>query len=334
MKCRSCGHAIVVRAVSPAEASRATAPRPPTAVEGPAPRKAEAPTPPPAAERPRLAAVGDASPAPVAQARQAVEAPAHRAPDLSARSSAAPALAPVIELPWSDRPDAPGHVGVEEPPPRPAPAPRLRATTAPPSRPSLRMQPVLPAAHGPEPLPPATLVEPPHHHKERAGRHGSLRSVLILAGLLVAAVLLLASLAGTGSPARRAPAPASTAEAPAATPADEPTPRPGVAATTALDAPRELASGDHAPLLGDEGCPARALRLPPDLAALPTAPVTVRLAVGPTGQVSHVRPQGEFADPRLAEAIRAAVAGCEWKPGTDAAGRPAWLRVERSIRFR
>jgi TonB family protein len=75
------------------------------------------------------------------------------------------------------------------------------------------------------------------------------------------------------------------------------------------------------------------VRLPRDLAATLSGTFTVRFAVSRDGSVGLIQVMDQVPDPRISEAIVSAVQSCEFRPGTDAAGRPTRLWVVMPLRF-
>lgn len=104
-----------------------------------------------------------------------------------------------------------------------------------------------------------------------------------------------------------------------------------VAALAKLDA---AAAGPpavaHRPRLAEPGCLAAALRRAP----LPlSGTAKVRLAVEADGAVSSVELLSGATEPAVAAALGAAIAGCRFVPGADAAGNPLPLAHVLAIDF-
>jgi len=99
------------------------------------------------------------------------------------------------------------------------------------------------------------------------------------------------------------------------------------------EAPRTPSEGFRAPQMAEPGCVQRSVRLPREATSRITGPVTVRFAVGPSGDVGLFQVYGEGVDTRVIDALAAAVRGCRFLPGTDAQGTPTRLWVAMPIRF-
>ncbi|HUL60294.1 MAG TPA: hypothetical protein VLU43_13510 [Anaeromyxobacteraceae bacterium] len=99
------------------------------------------------------------------------------------------------------------------------------------------------------------------------------------------------------------------------------------------DAPQWVTSGFRKPAEARAGCVRDSIRLPPDLTGFVSERLTVKFAVGRDGAVSAIEILGAVADRRVADAIRQALAGCRWIPGTDPRGQPVSLWVILPIRF-
>ncbi|WP_232288410.1 hypothetical protein [Anaeromyxobacter sp. K] len=99
------------------------------------------------------------------------------------------------------------------------------------------------------------------------------------------------------------------------------------------DAPQYMTVGFRKPVELDPGCVRRAIRLPRELTGFTSGPITVRVAVGGDGRVGRIELLSSVPDLRIAHAIEAAVRGCAWRGGADAAGRPVAIWVVMPIRF-
>jgi len=99
------------------------------------------------------------------------------------------------------------------------------------------------------------------------------------------------------------------------------------------EAPRYVTTGFKPPKLASRTCLAENMRLPPELMELVSGPVTVKFAVYSNGAVGSIQVLTALPDPRIAEAIRRAIANCEWVPGSDAQGRATALWVIQPFRF-
>jgi TonB family protein len=115
---------------------------------------------------------------------------------------------------------------------------------------------------------------------------------------------------------------------PAATPSSA-----GAAADGAEDAPAYARDGFRRPEPTTPGCVQNSIRIPRDLASRLPSTLTLRFAVGRDGRADLVQVLGAVPDPRLTEALRSAVSGCSFSPGTDEAGRPTRLWVVMPLRF-
>lgn len=103
--------------------------------------------------------------------------------------------------------------------------------------------------------------------------------------------------------------------------------------TQVEEAPRYMMSGFKAPQLAEKGCIAENLRVPPQLAGFVSGPITVKFAVYASAAVSDVQIMAQLPDPRIGEAIKNAIRGCQWVPGADAQGKPTSIWVIMPIRF-
>jgi TonB family protein len=122
------------------------------------------------------------------------------------------------------------------------------------------------------------------------------------------------------------PAPAATVAAAAPVPLPPP-PAP------IEDAPRYPTEGFRRPQMAEPGCVQRSIRLPRDAAARVEGPVTVKFAVGTSGEVGLFQVLGAVVDPRVRDALATAVRNCGFIPGADAQGTPTRLWVTMPIRF-
>jgi protein TonB len=139
------------------------------------------------------------------------------------------------------------------------------------------------------------------------------------------------------------PAPATARPTPAPRPDPEPPPPPPqfVAAKAELpvaSAPLQLGptyarDGQQKARLTDPGCVVKSLRLPRDIADVGGETATVKFAVDETGQVSQYAYLAGPSEPRIANAIWAAIQRCEFTPGATAQGRPVALWVTMPIKF-
>ena len=127
---------------------------------------------------------------------------------------------------------------------------------------------------------------------------------------------------------RETPAPA--VQAPA-----EPVARPAAAAAVAAveEAPAFPTAGFEKPSQVVPGCVRSAVRLPRDLAATVSGMFTVRFAVSRNGSVGLIQVMDQVADSRISDAIASAVQSCEFRPGTDASGKPTRMWVVMPLRF-
>jgi protein TonB len=99
------------------------------------------------------------------------------------------------------------------------------------------------------------------------------------------------------------------------------------------EAPRYMMSGFKAPQLAEKSCIAENLRIPSQLAGFVSGPITVKFAVYASAAVSDVQIMAQLPDPRIGEAIKNAIRGCQWIPGADAQGKPTSIWVIMPIRF-
>jgi len=148
------------------------------------------------------------------------------------------------------------------------------------------------------------------------------------------------------APADAAPAaapPTSAPEsAPPAAPEQAPLAPPAPAAATAggaasaegaEDAPAYARDGFRRPEPVTPGCVQNSIRIPRDLATHLPPSLTLRFAVGRDGRADLVQVLGAIPDPRVTEALRSAVTGCRFTPGSDEGGRPTRLWVVMPLRF-
>jgi len=111
-------------------------------------------------------------------------------------------------------------------------------------------------------------------------------------------------------------------------------PPPAAASQHAVEeAPRYVTTGFKPPRLANKTCLAENMRLRPELLDLISGPVTVKFAVYSTGAVGSIQILTPVSDPRIAEAIKRAIANCEWVPGADAQGKATALWVIQPFRF-
>ncbi|HET6921982.1 MAG TPA: energy transducer TonB [Anaeromyxobacteraceae bacterium] len=120
-------------------------------------------------------------------------------------------------------------------------------------------------------------------------------------------------------------------EAPAVSPPAVASARP--APEPAEEAPQFAQQGFRSPAQEVPNCVQSSVRLPRDLAALASGPVTVRFAVDKDGSVGLFRVEGQVLDRRIADALWSAVRDCRFLPGADDQGRPTRLWVVLPIRF-
>jgi protein TonB len=99
------------------------------------------------------------------------------------------------------------------------------------------------------------------------------------------------------------------------------------------EAPQYMSSGFKAPRLTIKTCLGENMRLRPELQDLFSGPVTVKFAVYSNGAVGSIQVLTPLPDPRLTEAIKRAIASCEWTPGADHQGKPTALWVIQPLRF-
>ncbi len=99
------------------------------------------------------------------------------------------------------------------------------------------------------------------------------------------------------------------------------------------EAPAFPTTGFEKPAQLVPGCVRNAVRLPRDLAATVSGTFTVRFAVGRDGSVSLIQVMDHVSDSRISDAIAAAVQSCEFRPGTDASGKPTRMWVVMPLRF-
>jgi hypothetical protein len=136
------------------------------------------------------------------------------------------------------------------------------------------------------------------------------------------------------SPPAPAAAPAIAAQA-APPPASS---RPGSA--PADDEPTFAREGYRRPVQQTPHCIERSVRIGSDLAERLPSSVTMRFAVARDGSADLVQvlpgpdmTPGERVDPRVGDALRAAVRSCRFVPGADEAGRQVRLWVVMQVRF-
>lgn len=151
-----------------------------------------------------------------------------------------------------------------------------------------------------------------------------------------------AAVASRAVPAERpAPVPApppAAPVAPAAVPAAAVSP-PAVASTSPApaqqmeDAPQFVRHGFRSPAQEVPNCVQSSVRIPRDLEAFVSGPITVRFAVDKDGSVGLFRLEGQVPDRRISEAVWSAVRECRFSPGADDQGRPVRLWVVMPIRF-
>lgn len=134
------------------------------------------------------------------------------------------------------------------------------------------------------------------------------------------------------------PAPPPAAAMAAAAPATAAS-APAVAATSPAppqqveDAPQFVRHGFRSPAQEVPNCVQSSVRIPRDLEAFVSGPMTVRFAVDKDGSVGLFRVEGQVPDRRLSEAVWSAVRECRFVPGADEQGRPVRLWVVMPIRF-
>lgn len=107
----------------------------------------------------------------------------------------------------------------------------------------------------------------------------------------------------------------------------------GAAAQPSIeDAPAYATAGFVKPQEADRGCVRSSVRLPSQLQGIATL-VTVKFAVGRDGAPSMFQVMSSIPDPRIGQAIWAAIQSCRWTPGTDPHGKPTKIWVILPLRF-
>ena len=99
------------------------------------------------------------------------------------------------------------------------------------------------------------------------------------------------------------------------------------------EAPKYVTSGFKPPVLQNASCIRENTRIPAQLAGFVSGPITVKFAVYSNGAVGAFQVMGQLPDPRIGEAIKAAITSCAWTPGTDPQGKPTALYVIMPFRF-
>jgi protein TonB len=98
------------------------------------------------------------------------------------------------------------------------------------------------------------------------------------------------------------------------------------------EAPQYMGAGFKAPRMAEKDCFRDNFRISSALSGF-VASVTVKFAVYPNGAVGAFSVMGQVPDPRIADAIRNALANCTWIPGADAQGRPTPIYVILPVRL-
>jgi TonB family protein len=99
------------------------------------------------------------------------------------------------------------------------------------------------------------------------------------------------------------------------------------------DAPAYPGSGFRKPAPADRACVERSLRLPRDLSGRFDGTLTVKFPVAVDGSVGAVEVLGPVPDPRVTQAVEAAIRSCRFNPGTDPQGKPTPLWAVMPLRF-
>ncbi len=100
------------------------------------------------------------------------------------------------------------------------------------------------------------------------------------------------------------------------------------------DGPVYATAGARKPAAAVRDCVQNTIRIPRDLQGFLSGPVVVEFAIRQDGTPTHFRMVTAVSDSRIADAIWQAVSNCQWIPGADEQGRPAWFRVTMPLRFR
>jgi protein TonB len=138
------------------------------------------------------------------------------------------------------------------------------------------------------------------------------------------------------------PAPATPRPPPPTRPEPEPLPPPQFVASRqempSASAPLQIGptyarEGQQKARLADPGCVKNSLRLPRDLVDIEGETATVKFAVDETGQVSQYAYLAGPSDPKVSNAIWAAIQRCPFIPGATSQGKPVALWVTMPIKF-
>jgi protein TonB len=100
------------------------------------------------------------------------------------------------------------------------------------------------------------------------------------------------------------------------------------------DGPVYATPGARRPAAAVRDCVQNTIRIPRDLQGFLSGPVVVEFAIRQDGTPTHFRMLTAVSDNRIADAIWQAVSSCQWIPGADERGRPAWFRVMMPLRFK
>jgi len=92
------------------------------------------------------------------------------------------------------------------------------------------------------------------------------------------------------------------------------------------EAPQYVTSGFKKPELDNKNCVKESVRIPPDLRGI-VSRVVVQFAVRPDGSTGLFQFKTQVPDKRIEDAIKKAISGCTWKPGSDAQGKAVSLWV-------
>jgi len=92
-------------------------------------------------------------------------------------------------------------------------------------------------------------------------------------------------------------------------------------------------AGFRRPAEESPGCVGRSIRLPPDLAGFVSGQLTVKFAVGASGEIRQVMLMADVPDQRILRAIENALRSCRFRPGADERGRSIAIWVILPIRF-